>query len=125
MCGSRKKCCNVYHISHLHGNGAWHRELDDMMYSAAREVLVAEMVVQALVATATRRDSAAGSSGSAPIHVYCARLEKPEDWKERQHQFGVATHGCRAKNGALLEIVECMELDSVNGRKCSQRCPAY
>ena len=58
MCGSRKKCCHVYHIPHWRGNGARYRELNDMMYSAAREVLVAEMVAQALVATATRRDSA-------------------------------------------------------------------
>ena len=45
-----------------------------------------------------------------------ARLEKlvPEDWKEWQYQFGVATHAYSSKHGALLEIVERLELDEVS-----------
>ena len=79
-------------------------------------MLVTEGVAQALLATATARDNAGGSSVSVQIHKHYARLEKlvPEDWKEWQYQFGVATHGYSSKHGALLEIVERMELDEVS-----------
>ena len=61
-----------------------------MMDSAALQVLVAEAIAQALVAMATTRDNFGGSGGSAWIHKHHAPLEKlvPEDWKERQYQFG-------------------------------------
>ena len=38
-----------------------------------------------------------------------------EDWKEWQYQLDVATDACSSKNGALLEIVERMELDDIIG----------
>ena len=68
------------------------------------------------MATATARDNAGGSSVSVQIHKHYARLEKleTEDWKEWQYQFGVATHAYSSKHGALLEIVERMELDEVS-----------
>ena len=68
------------------------------------------------MATATARDNAGGSSASVQIHKHCARLEKlvPEDWKEWQYQFGVATHAYSSKHGALLEIMERMEIDEVS-----------
>ena len=55
---------------------------------------------------------------SVQIHKHYARLEKlaPEDWKEWQHQFGVATHAYSSKRGALLEIVERKEPDEVSHR---------
>ena len=113
--GSRKVLSHVTHL-HFHGSGAWFRLLDAMMDSAALQVLVAEAVAQALLATATARDNAGGSSVSVQIHKHYARLEKlvPEDWKEWQYQFGVATHAYSSKHGALLEIVERMELDEVS-----------
>ena len=115
MFGSRKVLSRVTHL-HLHGSGAWFRLLDAMMDSAALQVLVAEAVSQALLATPTARDNAGGSSVSVQIHKHYARLEKlvPEDWKEWQYQFGVATHADSSKHGALLEIVERMELDEVS-----------
>ena len=60
-----KMLSRVAHL-HVHGGGAWFRQLDAMMDSAALQVLVAEAVAQALVATATTRDNAGGSSGSRP-----------------------------------------------------------
>ena len=115
--GSRKVMSRVTHL-HFHGSGAWLRLLDAMMDSAALQVLVAEAVAQALLATATARDNAGGPSVSVQIHKHYVRLEKlaPEDWKEWQYQFGVATHAYSSKHGALLEIVERMELDEVPQR---------
>ena len=87
-----------------------------MMDAAAIQALVDARVAQVLAATAATRDNAGGSSGSVQIHKHYARLEKlvPEDWKEWQYQFGVATHAYCSKNGLLLEIVERMELDEVS-----------
>ena len=81
------------------------------MDPAATQALVDARVAQALAAAAATRDNA-----SAQIHTYCARLENlvPEDWKEWQCQFGVATHAYCHRNGALLEIAERMELDEVS-----------
>ena len=87
-----------------------------MMDSAALQVLVAEAIVHALLATVTARDNAGGSSVSVQIHKHYGRLEKlvPEDWKEWQCQFGVATHAYSSKHGERLKIVERMELDEVS-----------
>ena len=57
---------------HLHGSGAWSRQLDDTVDSAAVLALVAEAVAQALVATATR-DNVCGSSGSSQVHEHYTR----------------------------------------------------
>ena len=86
------------------------------MDSVALQVLVAEAVAQALLATVTSRDNAGGSSVSVQIHKHYARLEKlvPEDLMEWQCQVGVATHAYSSNHGALLEIVVCMELDEVS-----------
>ena len=73
--GSRKVLSRVTHL-HFHGSGAWFRLLDAMMDSAALQVLVAEAVAQTLLATATARDNAGGSSVSFQIHKHYARLEK-------------------------------------------------
>ena len=94
----------------------WFRQLDAMVDSAAFLVLAAEAVAQAPFAMATTRDDAGGSSASVQILDHHARLEKlvPEDWREWQCQFGVATHAYSSKHGALWEIVERMELDEVS-----------
>ena len=87
-----------------------------MLDPAALQALVAEAVAQALAATAAARDGAGGSNGSGgQIHKHYTRLDKlvPEEWKEWQYQFSVATHAFYAKNGVLLEIVERMELDEI------------
>ena len=80
---------------HFQGSGAWFRQLDAMIDSAAFQVLVAGSRA-GLLATATTRDNAGGSSASVQSHKRCVRLEKlvPEDWKEWQYQFGDATHAC-------------------------------
>ena len=44
----------------------------------------------------------------------------PEEWKEWQFQFSVATHAYNAKNGVLLEIVERMELDEITTESLEQ-----
>ena len=101
---------------HVHGSGAWFRHRSEMLDPAALEVLVAEAVAQALAATAAARDGAGGSNGSGgQIHKHHTRLDKlvPEEWKEWQYQFSVATHAYNAKNGVLLEIMERMELDEI------------
>ena len=71
--GSRKVVSRVTHL-HFHGSGAWFRLLDAMMDSAALQVLVAEGVAQALLATATARDNLGGSSVSVQIHKHYARF---------------------------------------------------
>ena len=115
MLAQEKVLSYVPHF-HLHGSGAWFRHRSSMMDAAAIQALVDARVAQVLAATAATRDNAGGSSGSVQIHKHYARLEKlvPEDWKEWQYQFGVATHAYCSKNGLLLEIVERMELDEVS-----------
>ena len=100
---------------HLHGSGAWFRHRSEMLDPAALQVLIAKAITQALVAAATH-NGACGSNGSGgQIHKHYTRLDKlvPEEWKEWQYQFSVATHAYNAKNGVLLEIVERMELDEI------------
>ena len=87
------------------------------MDAAALQAVVAEAVKQALVATAAARANADGEKkGGSTIHKYFTRLEKfdGEQWKEWYYQFGVAANTYNVKNGALLEIVENLELDEVS-----------
>ena len=86
---------------------------------AALQALVAELasVAQSLAATSTARGGGVGGGhgGTAQIHKHYQRLDKlsAEEWKEWHYQFSVATSAYSVKNGALLEIVEKMEMDDV------------
>ena len=89
-----------------------------MMDAAALQQLVAEAVKQALDATAATRGAGGGGGqgGLTKIHKHFGRLDKltGEDWKEWHYQFSVAADAYNIKHGALLDIVEKMELDDVS-----------
>ena len=53
------------------------------------------------------------AASGAQVQKHFASLDKllPEERKEWHYQFSEATHACNAKPWALLEIVECVELD--------------
>ena len=80
------------------------------MDAAAIQALVAAAVAEAL-----RTAGTGGGGSSAGIHKHYTRVEKlnPDEWKEWHYQFTVATHAFNVKHGALLEIVERLEMDDV------------
>ena len=111
-----KNQSSSFFIFYLHGSGATFSHRSEMLDAAALQVLVAGAGPQALVVTAGVRDGAGGSIGSGgQIHTHYTRMDElvSEKWKEWQYQLGVATHAYIAMNGALLEIVERMELDEI------------
>ena len=89
------------------------------MDAAALQALVAELasVAQLLAAASAARGGGgvSGNGGGAQIHKHYQRLDKlsAEEWKEWHYQFSVATSAYNVKNGALLEIVEKMDIDEV------------